>query len=290
VQSELEPATDRTGLEEKRRQLAALPGMTTLGERWQLRELVRNELSGAGAVIDLGCWLGSLSASMADGLRENRSLLSRGNKVHAYDRFVWEADYMDRYWQDNPLVDRPADQTSFVDRYKTLMGPWLAHIEVHVADLHFEKWYGAPIELLSVDAMKSVDLSKNIIKEFFPFLNAPHGFLFHQDFCHFYTWWIHLYHYLLRDHFAPVQGIDGAGGVLFKVVRPLERDALAQAAEADLADPVLAERAFAFSMRLVGDVNRVEIARAYERCELHHDRDDRAQRIRKTYGLANPIT
>jgi hypothetical protein len=39
-----------------------------------------------GEIIDLGCWLGSTTISLASGLRE----LNDPGKVYAFDWFIWE--------------------------------------------------------------------------------------------------------------------------------------------------------------------------------------------------------
>jgi hypothetical protein len=46
-------------------------GMTSSNEQAYLRWLVARRFSGQGAIVELGCWLGSLTSSLAMGLREN---------------------------------------------------------------------------------------------------------------------------------------------------------------------------------------------------------------------------
>lgn len=273
-------------LEAKRQQLFALPGMTTRAERWLLRELARTEFRGLGEVVELGSWLGSLTAALADGMRENPAVLSKGRRVQAFDRFVWKASYMDRYWKSGFGGVLPENNASFLPAFETIMAPWLDLIEVHAGDLQTARWTGCEIEFLSVDAMKTPDLSRNIMKEFYPHLIPGHGYVFHQDFCHYSTWWIHLYHYLLRDHFTVSRSIKGSDGVLFSVVRRVAREDAERAGAADLSDPLLAERAFAFSFELLGGINQSATAAAFEQCELHHGRNEKAKSIRETYALA----
>jgi hypothetical protein len=93
-----------------------LPGMTSPSERayftWHARELV----TGAGALVDLGSWLGSTTAALAIGLRANRSDAASRTRIHAYDRFLWEP-WMDVY---AGLVagGAPAPGASFVTAFE----------------------------------------------------------------------------------------------------------------------------------------------------------------------------
>lgn len=264
--------------------LASLPGMTSLDERRCLYGLARNKLSGAGEIVDLGCWLGSLTVSLAVGIRRNpvRDLGSR--KVHAYDRFVWISSYMDDCWPGDLDLPPPADGESFLRAYESVTDPWKDLIETHAGDLAHLKWGGEPIEILSVDAMKSVELSRQIVLEFFPSL-LDGASVFHQDFCHHYTWWIHIYHFLLRRHFACVDPIAGSGGVLFEVRCPISVGDVVRVVKADLTDVGLAKEAFAFSLDLVASRDRSQVAAAFVRCEMENGRRDRAEELREQYDL-----
>jgi hypothetical protein len=261
----------------------SLPGMTTVDERWALREVARTQLTGAGEIVDLGCWLGSLTVALALGAKANPRLRSSDLRIHAYDNFVWYASYMNNSWRDSLPLDRPDDGESFLAVFQYLTNRWSDIIRVYPEDLKCARWHGEPIELLSVDAMKSEELAKSIISEFYPSLLPERALVFHQDYCHYYTWWIHLLHFLHRDHFEVVDPIEGSGGVLFRVVRPFDARDVANALAADLSDSGLAAEAFSFSMEQVGAADRSGVAAAYVCCEEANGRIESARELMRGF-------
>src|SRR2546430_16771342 len=74
------------------RKLKKLVGMTTRIEREFLENYARQTYSGAGEIVDLGSWLGSLTISLLEGLKKNPAAFTAAS-VHAYDLFAWE-DWM----------------------------------------------------------------------------------------------------------------------------------------------------------------------------------------------------
>jgi hypothetical protein len=268
--------------ERRRTILGSLPGMTSEAERWALYEAARG-LHGVGHAVDIGCWLGSLTTSIALGLEGNARARDAGVRIHAYDVFVWHAMYMDSYWNAALPMARPADGESFLPAFQLIVGPWNHLIETHSDDLMRVRWTGEPIELLSVDAMKTPELAGRITSEFYPALLPGKSVLFHQDFCHSYTWWIHLHHFRLRHHFELIDSLKGSGGVLFRFVRPFQEGELAMVSNADLSDKELADEAFSYSMDLVAPADRGAIAAAFIRCELAHGRTQRASKLMRQY-------
>jgi Flp pilus assembly protein TadD len=262
--------------------LAGLPGMTSQAERLALSRAARRA-HGIGHAVDLGCWLGSLSISMALGFRGNPQAQEAGVMIHAYDAFTWLAPYMNDNWVTSLPMERPADGASFLPVFQRLVRPWHDLIEVHSGDLMETRWISAPIELLSVDAMKSPEVAQKIILEFYPWLVTNQSLLFHQDFCHGYTWWIHVHHYLLRGHFELIDDLEGSAGVLFRLVRPFEEGELTSVASADLKDEKLTSEAFAYSMELVSPRDRSTIIAAHIRCELANQRLGRAHQLMKQH-------
>src|SRR5437016_12760146 len=68
-----------------------LRGMTTPEEQAYFEEYARSIYTGAGEIVDLGCWLGSTTMSLARGLADNPSTEARRKKFHAFDRFLCDA-------------------------------------------------------------------------------------------------------------------------------------------------------------------------------------------------------
>jgi hypothetical protein len=184
-------------------------------EREYLQYFAREEYSGMGAIVDLGCWMGSSTVALADGVRQHSDLRIRAKRVHAYDIFLWQ-EWMTqlRYFDSTPQA-RYKIEDSFFDEFLRLTEPWKDNIEVHPGDLTAMTWSDGPIEFLFIDAMKSWDLAGAIIRGFYPAAMPGRSILVHQDFSAF-AYWIHLTTYLFKDYFTPVYDIPGSGSFVFK--------------------------------------------------------------------------
>ena len=254
--------------------LRILPGMTSEKERLTARELVRT-LAIDGQIVDLGCWLGSLSAALASGLKAS-ARPGKPARIIAYDKFVWVSNYMESVWRGSQVGLKDGDD--FLPWFRKLTVRWADYIDVRKTDLQTMQWSDGPIALLIVDAMKTAAVARHIIATFFTQL--VHGaYVFHQDFCHHHTWWIHLYHYRMRDKFRLVDDVEGSGTVVFQLLSPFTADEIDALMTADLTDAVLADEAFAYSLSLVRPVDRREILRAWINCEKQNNRPERAAKI-----------
>jgi hypothetical protein len=220
-------------------------GMTSFGERAYCQWYARRLHTGEGAIVDLGCWLGSTTIPLAIGLRRNPIPQAR---IHAFDLFRWDTG-MDLFVRGTPLEGRFAPGERFVDAYLEQLGRWRPLVEVHEEDLAEARWSSGAIEFLAVDAMKSWALAGNIVSKFFPALIPGKSLVFHQDFAHWYTPWIHLLQYRLRDSFELAYDIPRSDGAVFRLVRQLSRAPLDAAYGYEAFDADEVEAAFAYSLR-----------------------------------------
>lgn len=263
-------------------ELSILPGMTSQRERHAARELARL-LDVEGKIVDLGCWLGSLTASLVSGLKDNKNK-SKPKSVIAYDRFVWEPSYMETLWSGSRSGLKDGDD--FLPWFRQIMTRWETSIDVRKADLELEGWSEGPIGLLVVDAMKTPALARQIMSAFYPSL-VPNGYVFHQDFCHGgRAWWIHLYHYLVRHKFAVTDTIPGSGTVVFRLKDPITPAEIAQVLATDVTGPEVAEHAFEYALSIVDPIDRPAILNVYATCEDRNNRPARAAEIRKQLSAA----
>jgi len=226
-------------------------GMTSLAERMYLQDYAQNEYSGAGEIVDLGCWLGSLTVPLLLGLKQNKVASKGLDTVHAYDLFQW-ADWMEPHYDKRIFSTHPKPGQSFLAEFAHQVLPYdtEGRLVVHAGDLLRAGWCGRKIEMLVVDVMKSWDLANGVLKDFYPGLMAGKSYVFHQDFSHWYTPWIHLIQYHLRDYFQPMADLPGSGTFVFKNIRPIPEAALQRAYSfADFSDQKIAE-AFDYSQSL----------------------------------------
>ncbi|MHC5824971.1 MAG: glycosyltransferase family 4 protein, partial [Nostoc sp.] len=64
-------------------------GMTSMEEQLFLENYAQNEYSGRGEIVELGCWFGSSTISLAMGLEANCCISNKKQHIHAYDIFIW---------------------------------------------------------------------------------------------------------------------------------------------------------------------------------------------------------
>lgn len=245
-----------------------LPGMTTGTERAYFRWYAQHIYSGSGAIVDLGCWLGSTTISLAMGLTKNK--VSRPSKgvIHAYDEFIWR-DYMERSAEKTTLKGKFQLGESFVEEFNKRIVPWEGLIVVHQENLSQIKWEGGIVEFLLIDAMKSWDLTNNILKSFFPALRPGVSFILHQDFAHWFTPWIHLVNYRLREFFECVYEVPRSGSVVFQLIRSIPPELLSQTLSFSSFSIEEVEMAFEHSFNLVSKEKHPAIAAAKVMVFLH---------------------
>jgi hypothetical protein len=129
--------------------------------------------------------------------------------------------------------------------------------------------------------MKSWDLSSRVVSQFYPSLLPVHGYVLHQDFASWYTPWIHLISYRLRDYLVPAVDIARSESVVFRLVQPLPPDLDLTRASLDEHE---IELAFAHSLAITRPEKHSGI-RAASVMMAHHD-GDTARGLRTAQSLA----
>ena len=243
--------------------------MTTNQERKCLYDAAR-QIEPFGELVDLGSWLGSLTASLAAGLLANPNHHLGQTTVHAYDTFVW------RDWM-TPLarkygVTGYSDGESFLPRFLAETKKWKHVIKARPGDVASFRWNGRPICILVIDAMKDEQTARAIVSNFFPSLVAGRSLVFQQDFSHFYTSWIHLIWWRLRTYLELIEDVPRSGGSLYRYVRPIPRDDYWRILNLTSADDAEWELAFANSRRLVRPEKVHQVAAAEVMRLLHAKR------------------
>jgi len=113
---------------------------------------------GPGDIVELGSWMGSTTACLAEGLMQN---LSRKRKtIHVYDSFIWR-DWMRTYTEDPELLAANIrDGDSFLHYFWSYAEPYRDLIHVHQSALKTGteqfalpalEWGGGQIGLLVMD-------------------------------------------------------------------------------------------------------------------------------------------
>ena len=234
-------------------------GMTSRHEQHWLRTYAAETYRGIGAIVDLGCFLGATSISLAEGLALNST---PGQKqIHAYDLFTWDERF--ELWAKGKEVEGCFTvDGNFLPEFLRRTEKWRDCIVVHEEDLTQAQWQGSPIEFLLVDAMKAPETASAILRGFFSHLLPGRSYVAHQDFAHCYTPWIHLITFRLRDYFSVAADVPGSGTTVFRC----EKELLPKDLEMDLSLPSFSaaeiEAAFDYSLGLMTDEKKPNIIAA----------------------------
>jgi hypothetical protein len=232
-----------------------------------------------GAIVDLGCWLGSTSIALAQGILDHGSPVdNRTEKVFGFDRFVWE-EWMPAHI---PFGHYQPGESFLPEARRHVHDHGGDGVELIQADLTLYEWRGGPIKILLVDAMKSESITSQITTSFFPSL-MPGGLLIHQDFKHYYTSWIHVLQYRLRQYFRLDRSVPRSGTVAFEVLAPTPREVVDRATDfVQIADDEV-DASFHHSRELVESGEDVNVAAAHVMQYVHLRRKDRALETLETY-------
>jgi hypothetical protein len=264
---------------------ADIPGMVSSDEMAFFSKSAARYFGKEGAIVDLGCWLGSTSIALAQGIRSHGSEADNQNeKVFGFDMFQWEA------WMPAHIpycLYEPGD--SFLPEARRVVREHGGGVvELIRADLGLYEWTGGPIKILLVDAMKNENLAIQIPRNFFSSL-IPGSLLIHQDFKHYYTSWIHVLQYRLRQYFRFYRSVRW-GTVAFEVVAPIPREAVDRSTEFATIPDDETDASFRHSLDLVGPDERANIAAAHVTHYVHLKRKDKAAQIVQLYrpvGMLN---
>lgn len=184
----------------------AIPAMTTEAERRCYYRLTR-EMAGQGAIVELGAWLGASSAYIAAGVRDSGVPV----KAQIYDRFVWKPASHDKK-AGGPLGG------SQLEAFQQHLGPLLAHVEVHAAEVSTIAWRGGPVALLVCDAPKRIPEIASVLTTFADALR-PGALMAWQDFAYFPSYDIPAAIIRLGDHVEFVEAVYPGTTAVFRVVK-----------------------------------------------------------------------
>lgn len=155
-------------------------------------------------------------------------------------------------------------------------------VELIQADLFHYEWNAGPIKILLVDAMKTATIARQVANTFYPSLTVG-SLLIHQDFKHYYTSWIHILQYRLRQFFQFYQSVVGSGTLAFELVEIIPSTTVERATNfANVTDDEI-EASFRFSFDLVEASDALYIASAHVMHYIHLGHKQRALELFDTY-------
>jgi len=269
--------------------------MTTDNELELLETYARDRFTGAGRIVDLGCWYGATTMSLARGLAENTRAKSF-RSVDAIDLFEWH-EWMNPNADRVNLPKRYRTGDNFYEDVRDLLRPYGSLVRVEKQNLLTYVPPPDPIEFLFVDAMKNWELAQAIVSNFFPLLLPETSYVVQQDFAYYFPEIAtnHLIMWRLRDCFRCVHHVRRSCSVVFRCVKSVDPARL-PVFTPDLFTPEMIDEAYDYSFACVSRDARImlEVAKLnflIERGESSRDAVRRQMRriARSSRGLSSAM-
>ncbi|MBY0337402.1 MAG: class I SAM-dependent methyltransferase [Acetobacteraceae bacterium] len=204
----------RPWLDEPPVDIGATVTMLHSEELRMLRWLVREHYTGAGHIMDLGCFLGGSTVALAQGLQAS----GKPGWIETFDLFQAE-DYAGELYGGDQF--RAGDRVRHI--FDRNVAPYSRLVRVTDGDFLTAPLPDGPIEILFVDLAKWHTLNDRIVEELFPRLIPGRSVVIQQD----YVWsccaWIHVAMEKLKSSFSYLCHVESAS-VLFGLDRPISRE------------------------------------------------------------------
>jgi hypothetical protein len=193
-----------------------VPGMICGDEARFLHWIARDYFSGQGSIVDLGPLAGGSTHALCSGLALNPRVAS-GMRVHSYDLWRFEPGWESFF--PGERLERGDDVHPLFTKNVQAFGGMVASHPGNLLDL---RWNGEPIEILFIDAAKSLELWQHILREFLPRGIPGRMLLVQQDWVCAECPWLHVTTARLSEYLTPVDSPEG-GTVVFLLQRPVPR-------------------------------------------------------------------
>jgi hypothetical protein len=194
--------------------------MLTSDEKRLLYWMTSEYFSGAGAIIDAGCFVGGSTVSLASGLAsaQGGDTWRERAKIHSYDLFLTD-DYMRIWYFERNKLETEGNR--FRNLFDTNTAQWCDLLEVGDGDITKLPWTGGPIEILFIDICKLWHVNDYVTREFFPQLIPGRSLVIQQDFFHHREYWIIITHEILQEFFEYI-GFVKWNSAVFRCVKPVD--------------------------------------------------------------------
>jgi hypothetical protein len=255
-----------------------LLGMTSKSEQEYCARYGREIYSGAGEVVDLGCWLGSTTLSLLEGLLKNPAFVNSARKVYAYDLFIW-FEWMNESTAGTDLLSKYKEGDNFVAEFEKRISKYSSRIEIRAGDLVELGWNDKPIEFLLIDAMKTWELANGIVKHFYPSLIPGKALILHQDFAHHFAPWIHVLQWKFRDYFEFAEEVPRSQTLVFRLVKLIPAELLQRTYGFESFTDEDVNEAFAYAMKLVSAEKLSNVAAAKVMWYIHQEKFTQAKKV-----------
>jgi hypothetical protein len=186
-------------------------------ERLLLRWATRAGNPSPDAVVDLGCFLGGSTLSLARGVSARDGAPS---PIHVYDLFAYGNEY-ERTWVPDGLPFAVGGST--LEAFERNVRPVRSLLTLHPGDIREQRWDGAPIGTLFVDIAKTWEVADAVWRQFLPALVPGRSIVVQQDLVHWGHPWCAVVMELLADRFEYL-GWTWYSSAVYRAMRPIAAD------------------------------------------------------------------
>jgi len=187
--------------------------MTSAAECRYLYWLTSTQFDGAGAVVEVGSWLGRSTVHLAAGLRDG----GHAAKLHCFDGFTWS--FGDSAKSDLPL--RPGQ--SFRPYFERNIAPFADRVVAHRTKIADLTWDGGPIGLLFLDAPKRLDDIITTFRVLGPHLIPGRSLIACQDYLYFPAYAMAATLHALGERVGLAQVVLDGSTVAFRVRHAIDQ-------------------------------------------------------------------
>lgn len=199
-----------------------VPTMLAADEQQFYAWITSEWMQDAGAVVDLGCFAGGSTARLAAGHQK----AGHDGLIYAYDLFRADERVKKSILYAQGIPEFSGDD--ILDLTIDLLTPWTERISLHPGQIEDQVWDEGPIEILVMDASKTMQTMEEMTRIFFPSLIPGHSLVVQQDYLFWRLPWIAIQMELLSDYFTPLAYVPD-NTVAFLNTKQIDDEALERA-------------------------------------------------------------
>ncbi|MDX8398393.1 MAG: hypothetical protein R8K49_08760 [Mariprofundaceae bacterium] len=168
-----------------------VPSMLTKDEM-RYYHYISQFYSGAGAVVEIGPWIGSSTYNIVAGLLANPAF-TKDKRLYVYDDFVWRSSWMDKWivGKDIKLLD---NGSSFQPLFHEMTDDFSTYIETKAMklmdtgdnrDVPWFAWEHGPVELCFIDCGRALKMNETWYQALEPYFIPDRTIIIMQDWQNF---------------------------------------------------------------------------------------------------------
>lgn len=195
--------------------LPDIPAQITHAEERYLYWLIHRGYTGAGAIVEVGTWLGRSTVHLAAGLRDS----GIAGQFTCYDHYVWRGPELNR--KSGLNLEQGADFRPYFEEY---IEPLKDYVTSITADFSQITWSGEPIEILFLDGPKTARQFSEVLAPFCEYLIPDKAIVVCQDYLHPPSYQLALALHVLRNKLSPLHVVLDGGTVSFQLNGSLSKE------------------------------------------------------------------